>query len=180
MLQDIPLSTGIRLRVAQAKDRAFMEQLFLSTREYLYQIPLPKLQLDTLIGQQYHMQQACYAEQSPHAYTLIIQRADEPIGNITLDETETALHILDLALVPEVRGEGYGTALLHAIQAVARNRSVAIKLSVDRQNPRAQKFYRRLRFQPAGRSDTHEFMVWLPPASDAPQAEHLATAANHF
>lgn len=167
MLNDIFLKDGLALRKATQRDRAFMQQLFNSTREHLRLLPLTGPQIEILFEQQYRLQQTHYANQWPNAHTLIIQQSDKTIGKIMLDENETALHIIDIALEPAMRGKGYGTALLRAIQAAAQKRGLPVKLSVDRQNRQAKKLYLALGFQVTGTSDTHESMNWPPPVSGA-------------
>lgn len=162
MLNDISLAQELELRLADADDRAFVEQVFRSTREYLYMLPLPREQIDALAAQQYRLQQASYARQWPNAYTLIIQMSGRNIGQITVDESEAALRIIDIAFEPNMRGKGYGTAVLGAIQAHAKKRHMTIKLSVDRQNLLAKKLYLHLGFEVDAVFDTHESMIWSP------------------
>jgi ribosomal protein S18 acetylase RimI-like enzyme len=162
MLNDSSLSDGLELRPAQEKDQAFMGELFRSTREFLYLMPIPRQQIDILVNQQYRLQQDAYAGRFPNAYTLIIQLSGKAVGKIILDEGETAWHIIDITLIPGVRGKGHGTSILHAIQARAQKHQMPVKLSVDRQNPLAKKLYLRLGFQVEGMSDTHESMNWSP------------------
>lgn len=53
---------------------------------------------------------------------------------------------LSIALLPDCRGQGVGTALLEGLLAAARGRYVAVSLSVSADNP-AAKLYRRLGFE---------------------------------
>lgn len=164
MLNDIRLPGGLGLRPATDGDRAFMRQLFASTREFLQQLPLPKQHVDALVEQQYRLQQAAYAEQWPDADTLIIRLFDQAIGKVILDESETAFHVVDIALKPAMRGKGYGTSVLRALQVAARSRGLPVRLTVDRQNPAAGRLYRTLGFEVTRISDTHQTMSWSPPA----------------
>lgn len=156
------LPDAFALRMTQDKDQPFLEELFRATREFLYLMPLPRPQIDVLVNQQYRLQQDAYAGRFPNAYTLIIELSGRPIGKITLDERKTALHIIDIALKPAMRSKGYGTQILLAVQAAARQRRIPVELSVDRQNLPAKKLYLGLGFQVTGASDTHESMVWSP------------------
>lgn len=157
------LPDTFELRPARDKDQPFLEELFRSTREFLYLMPLPRPQIDILVNQQYRMQQDAYAGRFPNAYTLVIELSGRPIGKITLDERKTALHIIDIALEPAMRGKGHGTRILRAVQAAARQRRIPVELSVDRQNLAAKRLYLGLGFEVTGASDTHEFMAWSPP-----------------
>ena len=50
-----------------------------------------------------------------------------------------------MAVLPDCRGQGVGTALLEGLLAVARERYTVVSLSVSAENP-AVKLYRRLGF----------------------------------
>lgn len=160
MLNEISLPAGFGLRIARAEDRVFMEQLFRSTREYLYLMNMPRQCVDILVTQQYQLQLASYQKQWPDATVLIIQLFAEEIGKIILNRNESAVHIVDVAFLPGWRGKGYGKTLLRAIQAVAAQQQVPVKLSVDRHNLLAKKLYLTLGFRVTGSSDTHDSMAW--------------------
>lgn len=160
MLKDVALPDGLTLRPSTAADAAFMEELFRTTRQHFYSMPLPRPHVDLLLAQQYQLQQASYAGQWPAAYTLLIERAGKGIGKIMLDESGVGVHIIDFVLEPGARGKGYGTAVLQALQAAAGERP--IELSVDRQNLPARKLYQAHGFRVDAASDTHESMSWSP------------------
>jgi ribosomal protein S18 acetylase RimI-like enzyme len=60
---------------------------------------------------------------------------------------------LSLAVLPEYRGRGIGTALLARLLGVARKRYGAVSLSVAEANP-ARRLYKRLGFKVVDRSGT--------------------------
>ena len=162
MLDEIKLFGELGLRPASAEDHAFFEQLFRSTRQHLYQIDMPVSSIDNLVNQQYQLQQISYAHQTPDAFHLVILLSKKPVGKIILDRTESFFLIVDLALLPEHRGLGIGTAVLRAIQTAAKKNRRSITLSVDQQNPGAKKLYLSLGFQVDNSSDTHDEMIWTP------------------
>lgn len=70
------------------------------------------------------------------------------VGLVTLRPNvwyEGLVGLLDeLYVVPELRGDGIGTAILRLIEAVARDRDVdAIEINVDEGDSDAQRFYER-------------------------------------
>lgn len=167
MLNGVSLPDGLSLRAAEGKDRPFLERLFRATREWLQLLPLPQPQIDALSDQQYRLQQIGYAGRWPDARTLIIERSGRPIGKIMLDESETALRVIEIALGPGARRRGHGTAVLRALQAAAAERRLPMALSVNRQNAAAKKLYLTLGFEVTGASDTDESMRWTPPVPGA-------------
>lgn len=167
LIKNLPSPDIFKLRMAGKKDTRFMQRLFVSTREHWHLLQLPSSHINVLLDQQYQLQQASYAQQWPNAYTFIIENATGAIGKITFDESSVALHIVDFAIESNMRGKGYGTAVLRVIQSAAGERSIG--LSVDRQNLLAKKLYLRLGFQVNGVSGAHESMIWRP----------LTAATNH-
>jgi ribosomal protein S18 acetylase RimI-like enzyme len=162
MLKDIALPDALGLRLAHAADEVFMEELFRSTRAHFYALPMLRQQIDLLVAQQYRLQQASYARQWPEARNIIIERAGRAIGKIVLDEGATCVHIVDFVIEPGMRRKGCGTSVLRAIQESAARQGLAVKLSVDRQNPLAKKLYLGLGFSVDATSATHESMSWCP------------------
>jgi ribosomal protein S18 acetylase RimI-like enzyme len=152
------LPDGLKLRPPQTADAVFMEDLFRSTRDDLHALPMSRQQVELLLAQQYRLQQASYARQWPDARNMIVERSGKAIGKIMLDESESAVHIIDFVLEPGMRGRGYGRAILQALQAVAGERSIT--LSVDRQNLPAKRLYLGLGFRVDAVSATHESMFW--------------------
>lgn len=151
---------GILLRKTTEQDQVFLKTLFCATREYLFSLPLPKAQLDFLVQQQFLLQQTSYMEQFPQALNCIIEHNGLPVGKLVLAETDQNVHIVDLALIPQQRGQGYGTGLLRQLQKHVGAENRMISLSVDLQNFHAQRFYRALGFKSVATSATHESMCW--------------------
>lgn len=158
MLKGLCHAEGLELRSAHPQDHALLEALFRSARDYLYRLPLPREHVELLISQQYQLQQASYAQQWPAARTFVVERMGVAIGKLMLDEGDSTVHIIDLVLDPAMRGQGYGTTLVRAVQSAAGERRVG--LSVDRQNAAAKKLYARLGFRVDAVSDSHESMSW--------------------
>lgn len=160
MLTDIVLPFGLGLRVLQRQDDAFAEMLFASTRDFLYSMPVPKSQIDFLIKQQLQMQQASYAVAYPMAESFIIELFGKPLGKIIINNTPASLHIIDIALMSDGRGKGFGSALLRALKKVAEQEVRPVRLAVDQQNSRAKKLYLALGFTLIESSGTHDTLLW--------------------
>ena len=70
--------------------------------------------------------------------------------------------LIDIALMPQVRGRGFGTALLTDLMSFAAASGKPVTLSVLPDNP-ARRLYVRLGFATTQTSDTRVRMVWQPP-----------------
>jgi ribosomal protein S18 acetylase RimI-like enzyme len=160
MIVDISLPFGLQLRAMQPQDSEFTEALFASTRDYLYSMPIPKNQVDFLVKQQFQMQQASYASSFPHAETFIVELYGKPVGKIIINNTAASLHVIDIALISDVRGKGFGSAILRALKKVSEQRLLPLRLAVDQQNVRAKKLYLALGFVVSESSATHDTLLW--------------------
>jgi ribosomal protein S18 acetylase RimI-like enzyme len=162
MFDEMSFSEGFSLRLANVNDQPFMEELFRSTREHFYLMPLPKQQVELLIKQQFVLQQSAYATQFPAASHYVIEFAGEPIGKITLNKTEVDFHLIDIIVASRVRNRGYGTHILRSIQNLAEKKKRQLRLSVDQENQRAKKLYLALGFCILESSNTHDILIWSP------------------
>jgi GNAT superfamily N-acetyltransferase len=71
---------------------------------------------------------------------------------------------LVVAVLPEVRGQGIGTALLQRLLELVAGSVPAVSLSVDPGNP-AVRLYRRLGFTVVGTAPEALVMRWQPPSA---------------
>lgn len=160
MLSEISLPLGLGLRALRPQDQVFAEALFASTRDYLYSMPLPKSQINFLIKQQFQMQQASYTASFPLAEHFIVELFTKPIGKIIVNNTPANLHIIDIALVSDMRAKGFGSMVLRALKQRATQDMRPLRLAVDHQNSRAKKLYLSLGFVLIESSATHDLLLW--------------------
>lgn len=160
MLSEISLPLGLGLRALQSQDQAFAGALFASTRDYLYSMPVPKSQIDFLINQQFQMQQASYTASFPSAEHFIVELFNKPIGKIIVNNTQADLHVIDIALMSDMRAKGFGSMVLRALKQWATQEMRPLRLAVDQQNSRAKKLYLSLGFTLIESSGTHDILLW--------------------
>jgi ribosomal protein S18 acetylase RimI-like enzyme len=84
---------------------------------------------------------------------------DDPIGRLYTDRTGSAIHILDIAVIPERRREGIGTAILRDLQMEAAQARKNLTLYVEIFNP-AQELYKRLGFHPIQDEGVYMLFEW--------------------
>lgn len=161
-MDKVTLPDGLGLRLASASDKPFIASLFHSTREAFYLADQNDDYIHHLIDQQLDIQTEAYGQQSPDAMTFIVDKSGTPMGRLVLDFGKNIAHIVDLAFIPEARGKGYGKAVIQAVQHIAQKQCLPVGLSVEQQNPRAQKLYLSLGFMPYETSVSHVFMLWYP------------------
>ena len=85
----------------------------------------------------------------------------EPAGRLYVARWQDELRIVDVALLPERRGRGVGSALLRELIAEAERAAKPVTIHVEHQNP-ALTLYRRLGFEPAGDNGPYVLMRWEP------------------
>lgn len=141
---------GIALRLRRDEDEMFMRELFFSVRAPEFAVmgwSEPALR-DFLAGQS-RMQNRHYANVYPNAINLVVTRQGTAIGRVILYPSPGDIRVVDIALLPQCRGSGLGSALLDAVKQQAKASRTSISLSVDLNNP-ARRLYLRQGFVPVG------------------------------
>jgi ribosomal protein S18 acetylase RimI-like enzyme len=135
-----------RLRPARAEDRDFLLRVYASTREEeLRPVDWSAEQKAAFVQQQFEAQDAYYREHYDPATFDVIEVDGEPAGRLYVARWEDEIRIVDIALLPEHRGRGTGTALVRALldEAAAAGKRLSIHVEVN--NP-ARRLYERLGF----------------------------------
>lgn len=159
---------GVSLRPAAASDEGFLRALYASFRaEELAPVPWSPEQKAAFLAEQFALQHHHFTTRLEGVTFWVIERhvagrAPAPIGRLYLQRTAAAWLIVDIGVMPEARGGGLGTELIHWIQHQARAAGAqAVELSVARNNPRAARLYARLGFAfTDGASEMHRQMRW--------------------
>lgn len=158
-MDDAPVSQ----RPARPDDEAFLFALYTATRRAEFEAwGLADAQLGPLLEMQFAGQQGTYRAQFPHAAHYILERAGHAIGRLLVDRSAERIVLVDVTLVPEARGQGVGTHLLHRLQGEAAAAGVPLRLKVRHANP-ARRLYERLGFATLSDDGVYTQMQWLPP-----------------
>jgi ribosomal protein S18 acetylase RimI-like enzyme len=148
------------LRHAVDADAGFMRALYASTRDDLRLLPLPPAQVEQLIAMQERVHEAGRRAVYPNAEVMLLEHAGAPAGRVVLDATGTDWRLVELALLPEMRGRGLGAMLVTALQRRAAAHGARIGLAVLRTNAPALRLYERAGFGYAGGNELQHQMVW--------------------
>jgi ribosomal protein S18 acetylase RimI-like enzyme len=162
------LSEGYALRPETGEDIAFLMRLYASTREAeLAPVPWTPEQKAAFLAQQFGAQRKYYYETIVGCRFEVLEHRGVPIGRLYLEDRPTRLHVVDIALLPERRGKGLGTAIIEALMAAGQASGRGVGLMVETFNP-ALRLYRRLGFAEVEEHGVHLEMEWLPkPAARA-------------
>lgn len=150
------------LRPAASEDRDFRFALFASTRaDELARFPGSAEQREVFLRIQFAAQERGYEISFPTAVRSIICLADLPIGSLMVDSTPTEIRVVDIALVPEQRGRGFGGQLLERLKEEAGATGRPLRLRVVKGNP-AQRLYQRLGLVIVTDEGLYQQMEWQP------------------
>jgi ribosomal protein S18 acetylase RimI-like enzyme len=164
---------SITFRPVRDEDRAFMAALYASTRtEEMQYVPWEPEQKAQFLAMQFEAQTHHYAREYDPSGFFIIEQAGQPIGRLYRERQEEEIHLIDIALIPEVRGGGLGSVLLQEILDEAAAEGIAVTIYVEHFNP-AKRLYQRLGFKEIGENGVYHLMRWEAPAKEA-EASHFA------
>jgi ribosomal protein S18 acetylase RimI-like enzyme len=97
----------------------------------------------------------------------------QPAGRLYVARWPDELRIVDVALLPEVRRRGVGTALLRGLLDEGAERALPVRIHVERQNP-ALALYERLGFRLLEDRGVYLFLEWRSAAPAAPARKEPA------
>lgn len=142
---DTPLG-AVRLRPERDDDRDFRYRLFCDSRQPEFALVLPPDVFQQVMTHQFHAQTVGYRGQFPKARFDIIELAERPIGRIVVDRPGAFVHIVDHAIVPDLRRRGIGTAIMRDLMEEARRADIPVRLEVASENDPSLRLYQRLGF----------------------------------
>ena len=152
---------GFVLRPEAEADIPFLRRLYVSTRwdELAPIIDWTEAQKLAFLESQFALQRHHYRTYYPTTEFAVLEKDGVPAGRLYVDRQENMLLVIDIALLPEWRGHGTGTALMQAVCAEARAAGKKVSICVEKFNP-AQTLYRRLGFHEVSDEGVHWFMEW--------------------
>lgn len=153
----------IGFRKITDQDMDFLSRLYRSTREAeLAQVSWGEAEKQAFCEMQFDAQHRHYQKHYPDALWLIIEQRCIPIGRLYLERWPKEHRIIDIALVPGLRGQGIGAALLQDLQiGAADDGSRSIGIHVEKANP-AMTLYHRLGFVTVEEKGVYDLLLWTP------------------
>jgi GNAT superfamily N-acetyltransferase len=145
---DSTAAGGIQCRPEREEDEPFLLQLYASTRDSELQLTdWTAEEKQTFVAAQFNAQRKHYRQVFPEARFDVIERLGVPVGRLYVDRHAEEIRLIDIALIPEARSCGLGTALLSALLDEAAATRQKVTIHVERFNP-ALRLYERLGFKP--------------------------------
>jgi GNAT superfamily N-acetyltransferase len=152
----------VTLRPATDDDYDFMRQLYAATRaEEMERFPFGDAEKRAFLDQQFAAQFEHYRVHYPTCERNIIERAGVPIGRLWVDEWRDQIRLVDIALMPDARGAGVGSRLLHEVLDRGAKAGKPVTIHVEAFNP-ALRLYKRLGFEQVDTNGVYLLMRWTP------------------
>ncbi|HET7436284.1 MAG TPA: GNAT family N-acetyltransferase, partial [Thermoanaerobaculia bacterium] len=138
-----------------------------STREEeMKRVPWSEADKIAFLAHQFHAQSEHYAIVYENAEFLIISKDGVDIGRMYIDRQPDEIHLVDIALLPEYRGQGIGGKLVQQVLEEGRATGKKVTIYVENFNP-ARHLYDRLGFRHVDDNGIYHLMEWRA-TQDAP------------
>lgn len=161
------------LREITDADLPFLSDLYaLSRAVEMAPVPWPEQAKRDFLQQQFELQHSYYHLNYPGADFLVIERDGQRVGRIYVYRSAGDIRLMDIALVPELRNQGVGSALLAELIEESERTGSSITLHVEADNP-ATRLYQRLGFVHLEDRGVYQYLGRFPashPSKSAPAA----------
>lgn len=149
------------------EDKDFLFRLYASTRSVeIAAFGWNDLQKQAFLSVQFNAQQRWYETAYPEAEQRIVMIEGTMIGRTIVHRGSDAVVLVDISLLAENRGQGWGSLLMRELLEQCRRNGLPLRLQVLRTNP-AQRLYERLGFQRTGEDPLYVQMEWRPGQASA-------------
>jgi GNAT superfamily N-acetyltransferase len=159
---------ALALRPFTDADLPFLHRVYGSTREEeLAGVDWAEEAKAAFIRQQFEAQHQWYQEHYAGSTFDVVLLDGEPVGRLYVARWDRELRIVDVALLPERRGQGLGERLVRQVQAEAAAAGKPLTIHVERMN-RALSLYGRLGFRLREDKGVYLLLEWRPEGTEAP------------
>jgi GNAT superfamily N-acetyltransferase len=155
--------SSITLRPIREEDLEFLLRLYATTRadEMAMVTDWTDEQKDAFVRMQFQAQHAWYQEHYGDAQFDLVLMDGSPAGRLYVHRRNAEIRLVDISLIPELRGKGVGSALLRELMAEAEGAGKPLTIHVEKYNP-AMRLYLRLGFKPIEDRGPYDLMEWKP------------------
>lgn len=150
------------LRPVTDDDQEFLLRLYASTRaDEMAMVPWSDEEKDAFVRFQFDAQSKYYQEQFPDAAFDVVEVEGEAVGRLYVDRRDDEIRLIDIAFLPERRGQRLGSELMAEILAEGEARELRVRIHVEHNNP-AMRLYKRLGFEKIEEQGVYWLMEWTP------------------
>jgi GNAT superfamily N-acetyltransferase len=118
-------------------------------------------QKEWFVRMQFQAQHAWYQEHYGDAQFDLVLIDGAPAGRLYVHRRAKEIRLVDISLMPELRGTGIGSAMLRELMSEAEAAGKPLTIHVEKYNP-AMRLYLRLGFKPIEDRGPYDLMEWKP------------------
>jgi ribosomal protein S18 acetylase RimI-like enzyme len=157
------VTDAVTLRSARPEDREFLCRVYASTRDgELAVLDWDASQKSAFLQMQFDAQDRYYHDTLTDTTYGVILIDGEPAGRLYVSRWPDEIRVVDIALLPEHRGQAVGTRLLQHVISEGATTGRRVTIHVEHMNP-ARRLYERLGFQLVEDQGIYLFMELSPP-----------------
>ena len=151
---------GLTFRKFNQRDMKFLAEVYASTRaKEVAATGWGENQTQLFLQQQFDAQHSHYQEQYPDADWLVVIMGRQRIGRLYLERWPSQHRLIDIALLPEMQGQGLGVAMILDLMDEAEQAGKAFSLHVEKFNP-AKELYLSIGFEVLADKGVYDLMAW--------------------
>jgi ribosomal protein S18 acetylase RimI-like enzyme len=160
---NMPAPLPVTLRPVRPEDEDILFTIYASTRERELALVdgWSSEQKQAFLRIQFEAQWYSCTQQFPSSEHSLICLDEKPIGCLWVDRGKEDIFIVEIALLPDCRNRGIGTAIFKMLMAEAQTDGKSLLLTADR-HERALPLYLRLGFFPISQTELHIRLQWDP------------------
>lgn len=98
----------------------------------------------------------------PNCTLSVIEYDNSPIGRLRVLRTRASITLAGIQLLPAYQSQRIGSTLIEQLKSEADGKQVPLLLSVEKDNPRAQRLYERLGFRILGEDEQEYYLEYRP------------------
>jgi ribosomal protein S18 acetylase RimI-like enzyme len=140
------MRVNVTLRPATPADEEFLFEVFAASRDIGLAF-LPEPHRSALMRMQYRGQQQTYTQHYPDAEHTIVSLDGADAGRLWIEETDKAITVLDVAILPACRNRGIGSYIYAELIERSKASGKPLNATVSTANPGSLRFHERLGFR---------------------------------
>jgi ribosomal protein S18 acetylase RimI-like enzyme len=105
----------------------------------------------------------------PDGTLSVIEYDGSPIGRLRVVRTQTSITLAGIQLVPAYQNQHIGSTLIEQLKHEAGLKQVPLLISVEKDNPRAQRLYERLGCRIIGQDEQEYHLEYRPAMHESPE-----------